>query len=138
MLPPGLCKNTTHISTFFTSKPLIYWHGFQENHWCFYKFPWKAQIFGIVSMIKTSSFARISAGSSLFGLGLLENLMCLLHGWWKPLLFLQNEIFFNMFYIFFLFLSNSNAIPSVLFRFSLNHNVCFMVLWKWLPFVVNS
>ena len=38
-------------------------------------------MFGIVSMIKTSSFARISAGSFLFGLGLLENPMCLLHGW---------------------------------------------------------
>ena len=37
-------------------------------------------MFGIVSMIKTSSFARISAGSLLFGLGLLENPMCPLHG----------------------------------------------------------
>ena len=38
-------------------------------------------MFGIVSMIKTSSFARILAGSLLFGLGLLENPLCLLHGW---------------------------------------------------------
>ena len=38
-------------------------------------------MFGIVSMIKTSSFARISVGSLFFGLGLLEIPMCLLHGW---------------------------------------------------------
>ena len=38
-------------------------------------------MFGIVSMIKTSSFARISAGSLFFGLGLLEYHMCFLHGW---------------------------------------------------------
>ena len=38
-------------------------------------------MFGIVSMIKTSSFARIAAGLLFFRLGLLENPMCLLHGW---------------------------------------------------------
>ena len=95
-------------------------------------------MFGIVSMIKTSSFTRISAGSLLFGLGLLEKPMCLLHGLGKPLLFLQNEILFQYVLYNFLFLSNSNAMSSVLFRFSLNHNVCIMVLWKWLPFVANS
>ena len=85
-------------------------------------------MFGIVSMIKTSSFARISAGSLFFGLGLLEYHMCLLPGLGKPLLFLQNENLFQYVLYNFLFLSNSNAMPSVLFRFSLNHNVCIKVL----------